>query len=284
MLHLWHAAAAEEATDGEPDRCSVHALASAAVRPTQRGLAETLALQEDRIGEGIGEAIGILGHELRNPLSAITALTRGLLRRADLPGDASERLAQIDHAAQRSLLMIASLLDFSEIRSRGTLPVHPVLSDPVALAATLVEEMRVAHPGREIRLEALGRGEFLLDPLRMGQVLSNLLGNALVHGSPITPVHVLVDVSEREACFAVRNQGPVIPAERVASLFHPFTRGLAGDPSEPTAAQGLGLGLHIVHVIVAAHGGAITVGSDADAHTVFTVRLPAPKALSLPQS
>lgn len=271
MLHLWDASAAEEATEGEASSDRVRSLRSTspstlagpAGRARPQRVTGTLALEAD--------AIGILGHELRNPLSAIAALARGLMHRTDLAEDAKARLLQIDRAAQRSLLMIASVLEFSEIHSHGTLPVRPVPTDPEALAATLVEEMRLAHPGQTVDLEVRRSTQFPMDPLRMGQVLSNLIGNALMHGSSSAPVHVVVDVCEREACFVVENQGPTIPAERIDSLFEPFTRGLAG---EGAATQGLGLGLHIVDVVVAAHGGTVTVQSNAEAGTAFTVRLP----------
>ena len=77
---------------------------------------------------------GILGHELRNPLSAIAALARVTMSRDDLPADVRERLAQMDHAAQRSLAMVQSLLDFSESHWRGTLPTRPVLAEPGEIA------------------------------------------------------------------------------------------------------------------------------------------------------
>jgi signal transduction histidine kinase len=271
MLHLRDVDTAEEATDEPLSPGTVRSLRSMSPpdmpslpgQAAHEDAAQALASHES--------ALDILGHELRNPLSAIAALARGLVLRSDLPADTKERLVQIDRAAQRSLLMISRVLEFSEIRSRGTLPVHPTPIDLAALAATVVEEMRLAYPGRTIDLEVSGRAEFALDPLRIGQVLSNLVGNALVHGTPGAPVRVVLDVCDREACFVVVNHGPIIPAERMDSLFQPFTRGLADDG---VAAQGLGLGLHIADVVVAAHGGTITVSSDAEAGTAFTVRLP----------
>jgi signal transduction histidine kinase len=234
-------------------------------------LAQALALRE--------RAMGILGHELRNPLSAIAVLARGTLRRQDLPDEVRGRLVQVDRAAQRSLAMIDSLLDFSESRWHGALPVRAVSAQPAAIAEDVVEEMRAANPGRVIALEVRSRSSSLLDPLRIGQVLTNLVGNALVHGFPHTPVRVTVDVLDEETMLAVENQGPMIPSERVASLFEPFVQG-SGQGSDAVrgrgteGTRGLGLGLYIVSVIVTAHGGTVAVESSADVGTTFIVRLP----------
>jgi signal transduction histidine kinase len=225
------------------------------------------------------QMMGILGHDLRNPLSAITALAQVTMRRDDLPGDVRERLAQMDRAAKRSLAMIESLLDFSESRSKGVLPIRPVTARPAEIAARVIEELSIANPDRIILLELRGREPFELDPVRIEQVLSNLVGNALVHGAPDAPIKVFVDVRESEAMLAVTNRGPVIPPERTRSLFQPFTQGRAAYASSAAYGngdrpRGLGLGLYIVRQIVTAHGGTVTVDSRAEVGTTFVVRLP----------
>jgi signal transduction histidine kinase len=219
------------------------------------------------------QVIGIVGHELRNPLSAIAALARVTMSRDDLPGDVRERLAEMDRAAQRSLAMIESLLDFSESRWKGALPTRLVLTAPAEIAGRVIDEMRAANPDRVIALEVRSGERFEMDPARMEQVLCNLIGNAISHGSSDTPVEVSVEVCETEALLAVRNRGPVIPPEQMASLFQPFTQGAAavGHPGRP---RGLGLGLYIVREIVNAHGGTVAVDSHDDRGTTFLVRLP----------
>jgi signal transduction histidine kinase len=226
-------------------------------------LAEALAFR-DRV-------IGILGHDLRNPLSAITALARATMGREDLPGGVRERLAQVDLAAKRSLTLIETLLDFSESRFKGVLSTRPVLADPAAIAARVIEELRASNPERVITLRARS-APFALDPGRMEQVLSNLVSNALVHGHPQTAVEVRVEVDPSEARLSVKNHGPVIPSELTATLFEPFTQGASSTTARP---RGLGLGLYIVRHIVAAHGGTISVDSHADQGTTFLVKLPA---------
>ncbi len=217
--------------------------------------------------------VGILGHELRNPLSAIVALARVTMSREDIPGEVRERLSQMDRAAQRSLAMIESLLDFSHSRWKGALPTRPVLTDPREIADRVIDELRAANPDRLIALDARSSAPFEMDPARMEQVLSNLIGNAIVHGSRETPVEVLVDVGEAEALLEVRNRGPVIPADQIASLFQPFTQG-ASAGTDSARPRGLGLGLYIVREIVSAHDGTVSVDSDDDRGTRFRIRLP----------
>jgi signal transduction histidine kinase len=124
-----------------------------------------------------------------------------------------------------------------------------------------------------ILLELRGREPFELDPVRIEQVLSNLIGNALVHGEAGAPIEVFVDVRASEALLAVTNRGPEIPAERAASLFQPFTHGDASSRGN-NRPRGVGLGLYIVKQIVTAHGGTITFESSAALGTTFIVRLP----------
>jgi signal transduction histidine kinase len=220
------------------------------------------------------EVMGLLGHELRNPLSAIAALARLTMSRDDLPVDVRERLAQVDRAAQRSLAMIESLLDFSESRWRGSLPTRLVLTEPGAIAGRVIDELRAVNPDRVIALEVRSPEPLEVDPARIEQVLSNLIGNAITHGSPDTPVEVFVDVGATEALLAVKNRGPVIPPEQIASLFQPFTQGATVDPQTTARPRGLGLGLYIVREIVSAHGGTISVDSSGAHGTTFLIRLP----------
>src|SRR3954454_16720298 len=157
------------------------------------------ALQTQHLPPGIAGIAGVLGHELRNPLSAIAALARVTMSREDLPEDVRERLAQMDRAAQRSLAIIQSLLDFSESHWSGRLPTRPVLVEPGEIANRIVDELRATHPDRVISLDVRARQPFELDPARVEQVLSNLIGNAIVHGSSETPIEVCIEVGEDEA-------------------------------------------------------------------------------------
>jgi signal transduction histidine kinase len=214
--------------------------------------------------------MGILGHDLRNPLSAVRALATLLLRREDLPESVRESLTEMGRAGQRMLEMIGTLLDFTESRFKG-LPVAPVPTDLHELCRGVVDELRFAEPGRAIELDLDGDGRGTWDPARLAQVVSNLVSNALKHGARHGAVRVHVSGDEDDVVLEVENQGPPIAPELMASLFEPFCRGSA--PRDASHTRGLGLGLYIVREIVNAHAGEVSVESTREA-TTFTVRLP----------
>jgi signal transduction histidine kinase len=170
------------------------------------------------------------------------------------------------------LEMIGTLLDFTESRFRGSLPVAPVRTDIHQTCRSVVEELLAAEPGRTIELDLEGDGRGTWDPARMAQVVSNLVGNALKHGARHVPVRVSVEGDEDDVAVKVTNQGPVIAPALMAVLFEPFCRGSA--LRDASHARGLGLGLYIARQVVNAHGGEITVESTREQGTTFTVRLP----------
>ncbi len=229
----------------------------------QEQLAQALAFRE--------QMMGILGHDLRSPLGAVRALTTLLLRRSDLPEGARESVAEIGRAGQRMLEMIGTLLDFTNTRFTGTLPIAPVPTDLHDVCRRVVGELLAAAPDRTIELALDGDGRGTWDPGRMAQVVSNLLSNALQHGARQAPVRISVAGDEASAVLAVENQGPAIAPELLPVIFEPFCRGSAH--RDASHAPGLGLGLYIVRQVVDAHGGSVAVDSTAR-RTAFTVRLP----------
>jgi PAS domain S-box-containing protein len=230
----------------------------------QQDLAQALGFRD--------QVIGILGHDLRNPLGAVRALAALLQRRGDLPEAARESVAEIDRASERMLEMIGTLLDFATSRFTGGLPVAPVPADLRAVCRGAVDELRAANPGRRVDLDVRGDATGTWDPARIAQVVSNLVANALQHGAPGAPVGVRVRGGADEVAVEVRNRGPAIAPELMAVMFEPFCRG--SSLRDASRARGLGLGLYIAREIVRAHGGALEVDSDAARGTTFTVRLP----------
>lgn len=222
------------------------------------------------------QMIGVLGHDLRNPLAAISALAALSLRGAALPDRLAPRLEQIDLAATRALEMIQSLLQFSEGRFHG-FAVARVPADLRALGRATIDEVTAANGGRAIELFAEGDCTCDCDPARIGQVLANLLSNALTHGAEHGPVQLAVATTPATLELRVTNQGPAISPELMGHLFEPFHRGPASAaraPSSEGRARGLGLGLYIVREIVQAHRGSVTVTSTERDGTCFTVVLP----------
>jgi signal transduction histidine kinase len=215
--------------------------------------------------------IGVLGHDLRTPVNVVSLAAHSLRRCGELPNEAHRQLEKIECAAQRMAAMISGLLDFTQTRFRGQLPIAPVAMDLAEVSRQIVDELRTAWPGRAIELAVRGglRGEW--DPVRMGQVVTNLLANALTHGDAHRPVEIAIDGdrSSDELWLQVKNQGPAIPPELMPVLFEPFRRGAAD-----ASPSGLGLGLYIVQQIVLAHGGTVSVESTTARGTVFEVRLP----------
>ncbi|PCC73646.1 Signal transduction histidine kinase [Nannocystis exedens] len=213
--------------------------------------------------------IGILGHDLRTPLSAIV-LCAELLRRADGQTDTTEAFERLRASARRMSRMIDQLLDLTRVRLGGGIA---VLARPVALDAVVrdvVDELVRAGPDARIEVATTGDLGGRWDPDRLAQVFSNLLGNAVRHREG-APVRVRLDGSARDRVVAsVHNAGVIAPALRPV-VFEPF-RGAQARPAG--GASGLGLGLYITRAIVEAHGGSVTVAAAEGAGTTFTVILP----------
>jgi signal transduction histidine kinase len=229
--------------------------------------------EEKRTQHHLTEALGfrdrmtaVLGHDLRNPLSAVTTAAAAMLTQ-----DTSEfvrgKAGVIQRATARMTEMIDSLLDFTQIQATGRLPISRAPTDLGAALREVVEETRTAWPDRTVNLDLKGSLAGQWDPARLKQAFSNLLANGLQHGDPGKPVYVSADGTDDVVVLKLRNEGRPIPPELIPVLFDPFSR---GDDSP----HGLGLGLFIVKQIVAAHDGTIDIESKPDMGTVFTVRLP----------
>ncbi len=236
---------------------------------TARLEAQRSAEAARRAVELSGQLVGIVGHDLRTPLAAIRMSAAVLLRRGGLTDEQGRTLARIDGSAARMARIIHDLLDFTRMRNEGRIPVHVQPSDLVALVRRAVAELAAVHPQREIRLAAPDAVAVEADPDRLGQVVTNLVGNALQHSPPEARVTVALDEDARGIALAVHNEGPPIRPELLGELFEPFRRGPRGDEG-----GSLGLGLFIVREVVRAHGGEVSVRSRAGEGTTFTVRLP----------
>jgi PAS domain S-box-containing protein len=215
--------------------------------------------------------IGILGHDLRNPLNAIKLSVRAMRRRGGLSAPQQQYAHRIESSAARMGDMISDILDLTRARLSGGIPLHLSSTSLPAVCQLVVEELAAAHPGRRIHFEEHGPGEGLWDPDRLAQVVSNLVSNALEHGAKEEPIFVRC-VGERDRqVLEISNQGTPIPDHLLTTLFDPFRQA-----SAPQAGRsgGLGLGLFIVRELVQAHGGQVSVRSTQQEGTTFTVVLP----------
>jgi CheY-like chemotaxis protein len=177
-------------------------------------------------------------------------------------------LRQMALAGQRMTAMIEQLLDLTRARLAGGLGFVGARArlDIGQLVQRAGEELRVAHPDRELVVEVRGDCSTNGDPDRLLQLFSNLLANALQHGAHGSPITVVVDGSGGDIAVSVHNQG-VIPADLLPILFEPFR----GRPNRSSRSHGLGLGLFISQQIAAAHGGNVSVASNQREGTTFTV-------------
>ena len=214
-----------------------------------------LALARDRV-------LGILGHDLRNPLSSISMAAEYLLQLEPIDENARRSAARIARMAERMTRIIRDLLDFARGRFGVGIPVQRKACDLGVIARAVVDE-HTPPAGRSIHVQVSGDVRGAWDEGRIGQAMSNLVANALVHGEG----DVTLDVGDRGDAVRVtiHNEGTPIPESVRATLFEPFHRSTGG--------SGLGLGLYIVREIARAHGGQVSVASDPTG-TTFTMTLP----------
>ena len=212
--------------------------------------------------------MAVLSHDLRTPLMSITAAATVLQRQpdADKVGAMAERMLS---SSQRMGRMIEDLLDVTRIRHAGGLALQLGPADMQALVQRTLDEVQTSFPDRVIKSTRQGDLNGVWDAERLCQVVTNLVGNAIHHGSPDQPVHIAVDGTQADAVTVTVANGGTIAPELIAHLFDPFH----GREREPGRHQGLGLGLFIAHQIVRGHHGHIEVVS-RDGTTRFSVKLP----------
>ena len=213
------------------------------------------------------QMVGIVSHDLRNPLSAILIGASMLQRDVELTNERREKLTRtVLSSARTAQKLIEDLLDFTVARIGTGLAVHRQEGDFHELVSRIVDGLALAFPGRELRHVAVGQGPSLVDGNRVAQLLSNLVGNAMSYGDSMEPVTVTSEVGETVVRLSVHNAGPVIPDKTIATMFEPMVRGTQTD----SAARSVGLGLFIVRAIATAHSGQVVVKSTAEGGTTFT--------------
>lgn len=212
--------------------------------------------------------VGIVAHDLRGPLQAIMA---GVTM-AQQVTDADRRLRVLDRvqsSTTRMGHMIGQILDLTRARQPGGLELMRAQTELAAIARTVVNEIELAYPDRRLVVDIDGNTDGQWDTVRISQVLSNLLGNAMRHGDPSRDVELRVSGEDSAVAVRVKNGG-VIPRDRLPWLFDAFRRG----SEHGAGAQGLGLGLFISKQIVVAHGGRIDVISTEQLGTRFDIVFP----------
>lgn len=215
-------------------------------------LLEAVQLAEER-----EKMMGILGHDLRTPLTAIKLSAEAIVIGHD-PGDVQPLAMQIISSATRMNRMITDLLDFTRSRFSGGLPLSRRQTiDMRAVCEKVVQELQIANPRRTIHFTAEGDTRGGWDGDRIAQVVSNLVSNALDYSLPGTTIEVDLSGDDDVARLAVINTASELPPDVMESMFRAFHGGQASN----TRSRGVGLGLFIVEQILHAHGGEVSVES-----------------------
>ena len=233
-----------------------------AVKAQEREAAQRAALGE--------QLVGIVSHDLRNPLNVVILGTHLLRSTESSPADA-RAITRIASAAERASRLVTDLLDFTQARLGGGLRVSPREVDLHDEVAAAVDEIRLAWPGRMIQMRTHGCGLGRADSDRLQQVLGNLANNALTYGKPDEPITVTASVDAGAMEIRVHNYGTPIPDELLSHIFEPLRR---GEHSIKLGSRSVGLGLYIVHEIAAAHGGRVSVTSTEAEGTEFLFSIP----------
>lgn len=237
-------------------------------------IAEHRRAQEEflRATELEQQLVGIVGHDIRTPLSAILATARAQLATEHLEPAQRTAFERVARGGERIRQIADLLLDFTRARLGGGIPVSRRPGDLNEMCRRVADEFQAAHPKR-ILLSDFSRhalqGEWDLE--RLAQVLANLLDNAFKYSPANTPVRLsTLEKDPESVLLEVHNQGAPIPGHLLPLLFEPFRR---GETTDAAARSSLGLGLYIAHDIVQSHGGSLTVHSTAEAGTTFRVCL-----------
>ena len=269
----------------ERDGAMVHELATFVARDRDQYERELLAARK-RLEELVSEAdrlqaetkdrallaeqmIGIVSHDLRNPLSTIS-MAAALLAGPTLSDRHRRTVERIRRATERATRLISDLLDFTQARVGKGLPIVREPIDLHLVVADSVDELSHLHPTRRIVHERVGEGPCFADPNRLAQVVGNLVSNAIAYGNRDTPVTVTTSIEERAFTVRVHNHGRPIPAETRSLIFEAMARGAI----TPNAGRSVGLGLFIVRELVKAHEGRIEVTSTEAEGTIFCASFP----------
>jgi signal transduction histidine kinase len=237
-----------------------------------RALTKSVAEFMDRLDKSRGIFLGILGHDLRDPLATIITGSK-LLLEGGLDESMSRDVTQrIVNTGERMHHLVGDLLDATRTRRDGQMPITRREADLGDAVRHVADEFATSHPDRAVTLSVAGDPRGQWDDRRVSQAVANLVTNALRFGRADKPIDIAI-AADDEVTIAVHNEGPAVPEERRVSLFEPLSGADVRD-GDGRDAQHLGLGLYIARAIVRAHGGRIEVDSSSERGTTFTIHLP----------
>lgn len=235
-------------------------------------LAESTAAYAEQVNHSRDIFLAILGHDLRAPLQAVSMSTEILMRKTNLEGDALTCALHIKRGTRHMAVMIGDLLELVRSRLGKSLPIEPAPMDLADTAREAIAQACAAHPQCDPTLSVEGDTQGVWDGRKLNQMLQNLIGNALQHGSSNNAVKLTLRGEADSVRLTVHNDGAPIPPGALPTIFDPLVRSANEALNGPTTS--LGLGLFIVKEVVKAHQGTIDVSSNEADGTMFTVVLP----------
>ena len=236
-----------------------------------QAIAESIAQYTSEIGQSKDRFLAILGHDLRTPLGAIITSAQFIMDVDDHGQPHRALINGIASSARRMNQMVTDLLDFTRMRFGDAMPIDRADTDLGDVLRAVVAEIRAQYPEREMQLDMDGDLRGRWDADRLAQAITNLVANAVHHGSTDSPISVTAHAAAHEVVFSVHNRGPAIPGSEVSRIFDAMAQAPNKDKRD---RRHLGLGLYIVDKIVKVHNGSIDVRSSAEEGTTFTVVLP----------
>lgn len=235
-------------------------------------LAESTAAYAEQVGRSRDIFLAILGHDLRAPLQAVSMSTELLMRKVGLDDAALSYIARIKGGTRHMGAMVKDLLEFVRSRLGASLPIQRKPMELLGACREAIEEACAGQPECDPTFEFSGDTHGEWDRGRIDQLLQNLIGNALQHGSNSHKIKLTLNGDETSVTLVMQNFGEPIAADAIGTIFDPLVRSASEELGHPSTS--LGLGLFIVKEVVEAHRGSITVTSNRDDGTTFTVVLP----------
>jgi len=228
--------------------------------------------------------LACLSHDLRNPLNTIRMAAHVISQQQNTSPATANAISVIARNTDAMMQLIGDLIDFSSSGLGRAMPWNRGLVDLEALCREVIDSFRALHPGRALRLHSEGDVNGVWDAGRIRQLVSNLMGNAIQHGSPEAPIDLSVaskgtasagsGLGGSTVVLSVHNEGVPIPPDLLPTIFDPLKRYATRESAAERSPGSIGLGLYIVREIVVAKGGTVEVASTAEEGTTFTVRIP----------
>jgi signal transduction histidine kinase len=267
VLQLWHNSApgADERNVDDLTRFN---------ESIDQSLSKAVASYTRRVDQTRDMFLAILSHDLRNPLGAIAMSANVIPLVGNDKTELRECGARIARSASVMERMISDLLDFTRTRLGAGMPVKPLPMDLGVLGAEVIAEYRAAHPDRIIEFHSIGELKGQWDTDRIRQAISNLIGNAVQHGSPDFPVSLSLRGEEANVFIDIHNGGEPIPPGELPNIFDPLIRGSNAHHPRTNRPGSIGMGLYIAREVAKSHGGQIDVTSTPENGTSFMIRLP----------